>query len=137
MTGAEENIAIRDEITVEGFFTATFYVNDVLEITFDRSVEVVETVHLQKILEVAGKLGGGKKLNLLFHMHEFPHTSTEGSKYATSEEGVRFSNMIAVIVDNLAKRILMNFFVTFHKPKVPTRGVKSKEDAFDWFLKHK
>ncbi|HRE76172.1 MAG TPA: hypothetical protein PK637_18735 [Flavobacteriales bacterium] len=137
MTDAEEYIAVREEITVEGFFKATFYVNDVLEIFFDHSVEIVETIHLQKIQEVAGKLGGGKKLNLLFHMHEFLHTSPEGSKFATSEEGVRFSNMIAVIVDNLPKRILMNFFVTFHKPKVPTRGVKSKKDAFDWFLKYK
>lgn len=120
------------EIVEQGYLRAVLYSTDVIQIFWDSSLEMIDVVHLRKMQEIVGELSGGKKMPLLFMPHDFLHLSKEGGKYATSEEGTRFSAAIAVLVDNLAKRILLNFFLSFNKPKVLTKGFTSKEDAFEW-----
>jgi hypothetical protein len=66
---------------------------------------------------------------------KFLHLSKDGAKYATSVEGTKYSLAIAVISDNLAKKILVNFFLSINKPIVPTKGFSNQKDAFVWLSK--
>lgn len=120
------------EVVEEGYLRAVLYSTGVIQIFWDSSLETIDVAHLSKMQQVIGELGEGKKMPLLFMPHDFLHLSKEGGKYATSEEGTRFSQAIAVLVDNLAKRILLNFFLSFNKPKILTKGFTNKEDAFEW-----
>lgn len=122
---------IKEKIA-EGYLKAILYDNGIIEIIWDPSIELIEVDHLSKMQQTVAELGGGKKMPLLFTPHDFLHLSKEGGKYATSEEGTRYSLAIAVVVDNLAKKLLMNFFLSINKPKVPTKGCSTKSDAFIW-----
>lgn len=123
------------EIIVEGYLKAKLYEEGFIEIFWDENLDLIEGKHMSKMQEVVCELGGGKKMPLLFIPHEFVQTNSEGQKYATSDEGVRYSLAIAVLVDNLAKRLLMNFFMKTSKPKVPTKGFSTREDAILWLKK--
>ena len=120
------------EIVEQGYLRAVLHSTGVIQIFWDSSLEVIDVRHLSKMQQIVGELGGDKKMPLLFMPHDFLHLSKEGGKYATTEEGTRFSAAIAVLVDNLAKRILLNFFLSFNKPKVLTKGFTNKEEAFEW-----
>jgi hypothetical protein len=126
---------IINEIVVNGYVKAVQRNDGIIEINWDHKLEIVEPKHIAKMQEVVAELGGGKKMPLLFFPHGFLNVSKEGAKYATSDEGVRYTLAIAVIVDNLAKKLLMNFFLNFNKPKVPTKGFSNKEDALKWLSK--
>lgn len=126
---------IVSETIVDGYLKAILYTNNVIEIYWDSSIDLIEAKQMRKMQEVVCELGDGKKMPLLFIPHDFVQTNSEGQKYATSDEGTKYTLAIAVVVDNLAKRILMNFFMNTSKPKVPTKGFKNREDAIVWLEK--
>lgn len=126
---------IVNKIVAEGYLIATLYTNGVIEIVWDSSLEMIDVIHLTKMQEAVRELGAGKKMPLLFIPHDFLNVNKEGGKYAASDEGVKYTLAIAVLIDNLAKKLLLNFFSTINKPKVPTKGFSTKEEAFTWLLK--
>lgn len=128
-------LRIVKEITVEGNLKAILYDNGIVEILWDESIDLVEVKHLQKMQETVAKLGNGKKMPLLFAPHDFVHINAEGQKYASSDEGVVYTSAVAVLMHNLAMRILMNFFMRTTKVKVPTKGFPNREAAILWLEK--
>jgi hypothetical protein len=106
--------------------------NGVVEIFWDKSIELIEVKHLKKMQEIVSEIGGGKKMPILFAPHEFVHIDSEGQNYATSDEGVIYTKAVAVLVTNLAMRILMNFFLKTSNQKVPTKGFPTREEAMLW-----
>ncbi len=126
---------IVNEIVDEGNLTASLYSNGIIEINWEPSLQTIDVIHLSKMQEAVCELGNGKKMPLLFIPHDFSNVSKEGGKFATSDQGVKYTSAIGVLIDNLAKKILMNFFLSINKPKVPTRGFSTKEDAYTWLSK--
>ena len=126
---------IINTIHSKGFVEASLRSDSIIEVKWDPELEIVEPLHLAGMQKVVAELGGGKKMPLLFFPHGFLNVSKEGAQYATSDEGVRYTLAIAVIIDNLAKKLLMNFFLNFNKPKVPTKGFSNKKDALKWLSK--
>lgn len=124
-----------NEIKIKGYLEAKLRDDGIVEMKWDPSLEIIEIEHLKKLQEALCELGDGKKVPFVTMPHDFLTLSKEGSKYATSDEGVRYSLAIAVIIDNLAKKILLNFFLNFNKAKVPTKGFTKKEDAILWLKK--
>lgn len=122
---------IRKEITKE-HLKAVLYDNGIVEIVWDTSIKEIEVIHLKEMQETVCELGEGKKTPLHFSMHEFLGITPEATKHATSEEGTKYTLAITVLVDNLAKKLLFNFFMNVNKPKVPTKGFTKKEEAFVW-----
>lgn len=117
---------------VPGFLTAELYNNGIIEITWDSSIENIEVKHLKEMQRIVSLLGKEKKMPLLFKPHDFLHLTNDAGKYATSAEGTKYSLAIAVMIDNVAKKLLMNFFVKMNKPIVPTKSFSNKEEAIIW-----
>jgi hypothetical protein len=128
-------VKIVNEVMVKNFLQARLRDDGIIEIKWDPSLEIIEVMHLTKMQETVKELGEGKRMPLLFQPHDFLTVSKDGSLYATSDEGVKYTLAIAVLIDNLAKRLLLNFFLNFNKPKVPTKGFSNKEDALRWLLR--
>ncbi|NBG67213.1 DUF7793 family protein [Acidiluteibacter ferrifornacis] len=70
-------------------------------------------------------------------------TATKEYFNMTSEARVIFSEQMkldvgfqkmALVVNNLAYRILSNFFIRFNRPVVPTKVFNSRKKALDWLL---
>lgn len=125
--------AIRQEETGE-YFSAYLYENGIVEIEWHHTLDFVEVKHLEEVKSYLKKLGGGKKVPVYFHPHEFLKSDHAANKYAVSKEFTEYSLAHAVLADSLAHRITMNFFSRFYKPIVPTKGLKNKESAFEWLL---
>lgn len=126
------SIKIVNEIIDEGYLKASLYSNGIIEINWEPSLPVIDVVHFTKMQEAVRELGNGKKMPLLFIPHDFLTVSKEGGKYATSNDGTKYTSVNAVLTDNLAKKILMNFYQNINKSKVPTRGFSKKEEALKW-----
>lgn len=132
MKTVEHEISIIEELEIENFLKAILYSNDIIEIVWDTSIEEIEIIHLEKMQQVVAQLGGGKKMQLYFTMHEYLGISNDGRKYATSEEGIVYTKAVAVLIDDLAKKLIFNFFLNFSNPKVPTKGFRTKQECFEW-----
>lgn len=117
------------------YLKAILYNTGVIEIVWNTSILTIEVFHLKQMQEVVAKIGGGKKMPLYFSMHEFLGINDEARRYATSDEGVKYTLATTVLVDNLAKKLLMNFFMNMFTPKVPTKGFSNREDALLWLEK--
>lgn len=127
----KKTVLIKESLT-PGILQAELYDNGIIEITWDASIETIEVLHLKEMQRLVEELGQGKKMPLLFKPHDFLHLSSEAGKYATSEEGTKYSLAIVVMVDNMAKSLLMNFFMKMNKPIVPTKSFSKKEEAIEW-----
>jgi len=128
-----KNLIVK-EVHHQNFLKAFLHNKGIIEIHWDPSIDNIETIHLKKMQETVYELGAGQKMPLLFMPHEFLHLTDEGAKYAVSDEGVRYTLAIAVLVDDLAKKLLFNFFLRINKPKKPTKGFSTKAEAFEWLL---
>lgn|GEM_PF-2165700 len=130
----QKNISpqIIKEKTVAHYFHAILYDNDVIDLTWDTSIECIEVDHLMRAREVFFEFGGGKKMLIYFSTHDFLQTSEEARKLAVTEEYGKYSLVNAILVDSLAMRIIIKFFTRFYKPSVLTMGFPTKESALEW-----
>lgn len=66
--------------------------------------------------------------------HDFLSVDKKASKYSETGGSSEYTLAHALVIDNLAKRILFNYYVRFTKSKRPIKGFSNKEDAFKWLL---
>lgn len=121
--------------SIDGCATLHYFAPDLIEIIWDRNLSVVEEKHLRELRKALELIGKGKKMLVYVDTPDFISMSPEARKYAGSDEAQHFTKANAVLADNLAKRIMYNFFVTFSRPKTPTRAFSSQKAALDWLKK--
>lgn len=93
------------------------------------------TVNLQDakaIVEATEKIGKGKKFPLLITAGKFALVDTEVRYYASSPEANRFTIASAIVVSNLAQKLLGNAYIKFNKPPTPTQLFTSEKEALKW-----
>jgi hypothetical protein len=132
MTTIKQNLGIVYEKTIEKSFKTILYDNGIVEINWDKSLELIDVKQLIEIKEILYELGNGSKMLLYFSTPDFLQISNEARKYAATEESGKYTLASAVLIDNLAKKIVFDFFMNFNKPKIPTKCFTNKEDAFNW-----
>lgn len=135
MIGVVKNISVVKEVSVENSFKAILFSNGIIEIIFNQDIQTVEEKHIAQIRQVVYELGGGKKMPVFLSSGDFVNISDEGRKYAATEEVGRYTLANAVLIDNLAKKLIFNFFLNLNKPKTPTKGFSTRNDAFEWLEK--
>lgn len=106
----------------------------IAEVEWNTKLEQITEDSLRNLTEAIGRLGNGKQLPVYVSTFEFMNTTVEGKKYAATAEAQKFTLANAVLVDNLAKRILFNFYMKIYKPQTPCKAFSSKEVAFKWLL---
>lgn len=125
-------IAIINEVHVEDILQSILYENGIVEIIWDTQIEIIEIQHLKHVQQSISFLGNKAKMPIFFTAHEFLTVSEEARVFAASEEGIVFTLANAVLIDSLPKKILFNFFLKFNRPISPTKGFRSREEAFNW-----
>lgn len=81
-----------------------------------------------------GILTDGKQARILILSQPttvFDHGARE---FSASEEGLKFTIGDALVVSNLAHKILVSFYLKFNKPKKPSKAFDSEADAIAWLL---
>lgn len=100
------------------------------------SEEIVEITkeHLILLVTEIKDLGGGKRMRVFVGTQDFSKINKEAMEYSSTPESSKYTLANAVLVNNLAKKILFNFYMKFDKPTVPTRAFRSQQEGFDWLL---
>lgn len=83
------------------------------------------------LLDAYIKIGNGQKLPHLITASKFVIMEKEVMEFISAEAN-KYGKADAFVIHTLAQKIIGNFYLKFHKPKVPTKFFQSKEKALKW-----
>lgn len=98
--------------------------------TKDDHVYCVEDV-LENV-RAFGELTLYQKAPVLIIGGSFTSLDKETRNFMASEESLKYSIAEAFYLTSLSQKILINFYIKFDKPLVPTKVFTSKEKANEW-----
>lgn len=81
-----------------------------------------------------GQMGSGLVLMVADSTTQFTNDARD---FSASKEGLRFSMAEALVVKNLAQKLVVNFYLKFNKPSVPSKAFNTEEEAIKWLLSFK
>lgn len=119
-------------VSAEGILKLSILDDCIAVVEWDDSVEEINANHLIVLRDLLKEMGNGQKIAVLFPFKQYVTINNEARNYAVSKEGQKYTLANAVVVNNLAKKILFNFFLSINKPTNPTKGFDSIELAVKW-----
>lgn len=84
------------------------------------------------LMDAAYTFGKGKRLLNLIDVGEHTTADHESRKLSTSKEGSIYKLADSFIIYSLPQKLVANFYMSFHKPIIPTRFNTSKDEAIKW-----
>jgi len=114
---SHSTIVLRDDGILE------LYTDDDHEYTITSTKENVKAF---------GELTQGRKVPVLIIGGAFTSVTAEARKFMATEESLLYSKAEAFLVKSLPQKMLINFYVKFNKPLIPTQTFTVKEKAIDW-----
>ena len=106
--------------------------NDIVHYTFLADSEICENEHQQNHHALIALIGTNKKLPLLIDAEGQTSITPEGRSLVRKLEPLAPISKRAIVIKTLSDRMLANFYITFHKPFVPTKIFNNCEDAKKW-----
>lgn len=93
------------------------------------------TVNFQeKIYQVFHEITGGKKSPFIFEAAEYCTVTKEARVNAVATEDRTPTSATVVCVNNLAYRLIAEFYYKFNKPKQPYKVSADFEEGIQWLL---
>lgn len=121
-------------VSVEDNFDVNYYSNGIAEIVWSKNLKIVEICHIKKIQLILKEFGNGEKIPVFLTTRTFLNLSKEANEFSAKKVNSMYTKAYAVLIDELSKRILFNFYLTIFKPEVIYKGFPNKEEAFTWLL---
>ena len=87
---------------------------------------------LKEGMYAANEIGRGKKFYNIVTFEDFITVSAEAREFAASEESNQYTIADAFVVKNNALKLVGNFYLTFNKPKVPSKLFTDEDKAIAW-----
>lgn len=109
----------------EGFLRVTVFPD------VDMSVE-----DARNDFETARILVNNKPMPVLSDPRQLKSSSHEVRSFYASKELAENILAMAVLVDSLAIKMVVNFFIKFHKPHFPTRMFNKEDEALAWLKQY-
>ena len=81
-----------------------------------------------------GELSDSKESLVLMVPGNSTHFSSESRTFSASEEGLRYTIADAMVVNNLAQKLIVSFYLKVNKPPKPSKAFSTEEDAMNWLL---
>jgi hypothetical protein len=131
----DKGAKVLKELICHGKYKISLFSDGILEIDWDSAVDEVKVSHLEELKLIIKDLGKGKKMPIFISTFPFMDVSSDAKKYAASDEGQEFTLANAVLIDNLGKKLMFNFFININKPKTPTKAFQTKSEAIKWLRK--
>ena len=129
-----DEIQLIKEINSENSFISRLYSNGIIEVKYNPNLVTVDVADLVNLRQSVIELGKGKRMPIYMEILEFSNITPEARKFAANKNYAEFISATAILIDNLAKRMMLNFYLTINKPTIPTKGFRSKEAAIEWLL---
>ncbi len=89
--------------------------------------------HALKGHEFLDRNGSGRFYNL-YEFESFAEMDPEIRIWAAETSGNNYTYLDAVVINNVAQKIIANFYLKFNKPDMPTKIFPSTDKALDWIF---
>ncbi|MBI3134728.1 MAG: hypothetical protein HYZ14_08660 [Bacteroidetes bacterium] len=136
MTETNHFETLADEIIYEGQFKALFHQNGIVELVWDKDIRIITLQVLENVKEALYQFGQGKRMPVYVATFAFMEVSEDAKQFTATPEAQQYTLANAVQIDNLAKKIMYNFFLKFYGLTIPSKAFKNKAEAFKWLLSH-
>lgn len=131
---AEEKINKDPEIvnTIEiPELTVRLRKDGIVHTTFNKGT-VLDLELQTKLLDINIKITGGKKSYFIYDAAENVTITKEARDNATKIEHLAPVKGSAIVANNLAYRLIANFYVKFNKPKTPFKVFETFDKGIEW-----
>ena len=105
--------------------------DDVLFVRMKPNIDI-GVAELSELFELSNKLADFQKRFVIVDTRENFNSSHDIRAFYTDERLIKFRYADAFIVTSLPMRLLVNFYITFDKPKIPSKMFNSEADALNW-----
>lgn len=120
----------------ENGFTVFYQSDDITKVIFDDHLE--GTIHTaKKLLDIYKTLSPDKKVLLMVVYGNNNSFTPETREFVASKHVSETVKAEALIINNLAFRIIANFYFKVNKPTRPSKAFKNEEDARNWLYEFK
>jgi len=97
--------------------------------------DCVLDIELQfRLLDSYNEITAGRLTPFVFLAAENVTITSEARDNATTIESISPLGASAAVVNNLAYKLIANFYMRLNKPKRPFKTFSSEEEAVDWLL---
>lgn len=118
-------------IKSENNIAYVYYDNDILTAVIKGHIDLgIE--ELEELLEFTNHVTQYKKRYTIIDTRSDYTSKSEVQKYYAEHEHVKYRFADAFVVNSLAMRMLVNFYIRFHNPKIPTKLFNDMTSAVNW-----
>jgi hypothetical protein len=115
------------------FATISKLENSIIKIDMSSS-SIIDLYECEKITEAIGNLTDKKRALILMIAGNTTNYTSEARAFSASEAGSIYTIADAMIVKNLAQKIMVSFYLKINKPIRPSKAFNSESDAINWLL---
>lgn len=115
----------------ENHIAKLIYDDDILYVIIKENVDLGIS-EMDELLEFSAKFTNYEKRYTIVDTRSNYNSSQEVSNHYANSDYNKYRYADAFIVNSLAMRLLVNFYIRFHKPKVPTRLFNDEQSAINW-----
>lgn len=125
------NLALVDELDI-GPVLFRLYENRIFHAVIKKGEKITMEMTI-KGYEFLDRNGSGRFYNL-YEFESFAEMDPEVRTWAAETSGNNYTYVDALIISNVAQKIIANFYIKFNKPKMPTKIFHSTDKALEWIL---
>jgi hypothetical protein len=104
---------------------------DVLIVKMKPNIDIGES-ELTELFNLSNELADFKKRFVVIDTRENFNSNADIRTLYSDDNFIKYRYADAFIVNSLPMRLLVNFYISFNKPKIPTKMFNNKENAFEW-----
>lgn len=105
--------------------------NHILTVKLKNNIHLGEE-ELENLLKASIKFTEFKKYYAIIDTRAMFSVCNEIRQFYSESKSVKYRYADAFIIDSLAIRLLVNFYISFNKPIIPTKTFTTMEDAMAW-----
>ncbi len=118
---------------IEHGVTFRIYKNRIFHVSIPKDMKIGKTV-IECGYRFLDLHGAGRFYNL-YEFDSFADVEPEVREWAADTSGNNYTYCDAIVIRNLAQKIMADFYIKVNKPKMPTKIFYSKDKAIEWILK--
>ena len=115
---------------IEHGVTFRLFKNRIFHVSIPKNKKI-EKIVIERGYVFLDENGGGKFYNI-YEFDTFSDVEPEVREWAASLSGNHYTFCDAIVIRNLAQKIITDFYLKFNKPQMPTKIFYSVEKALDW-----
>lgn len=117
--------------TLDTAFAFLSFEDDVLYVKMKEGINLGQ-VEMEELLKQAVELTSPNKYFAIIDTTNPYDSSFEARNFYAESEYSKHRYADAFIVNSLPMRLLVNFFITFNKPKIPSKMFNNPDSAREW-----